>query len=107
MPPRSKVISGGKFDVYVIRLQQSLPSSKGNLVRYALGETLPQMSESDSITSGSWWRTRLLRRVAILQQREDQVFLVLALVIGALTGLPGSPHSESQGCASDRLLEPV
>jgi CIC family chloride channel protein len=45
------------------------------------------MSESDRMTSGSWWRTRLLRRVAILQQREDQVFLVLALVIGALTGL--------------------
>src|SRR6202140_1380748 len=47
----------------------------------------PQMSESDRMTSGSWWRTRLLRRVAILRQREDQVFLVLALVIGALTGL--------------------
>ena len=45
------------------------------------------MSESDRMTSGSWWRTRLLRRVAILHQREDQVFLVLALVIGALTGL--------------------
>jgi chloride channel protein, CIC family len=45
------------------------------------------MSESDRMTSASWWRTRLLRRVAILQQREDQVFLVLALVIGALTGL--------------------
>ena len=47
----------------------------------------PQMSESDRMSSGSWWRTRLLRRVALLQQREDQVFLVLALVIGALTGL--------------------
>src|ERR1700680_1555231 len=47
----------------------------------------PQMSENDHLTSGSWWRTSLLRRVAILQQREDQVFLVLALVIGALTGL--------------------
>src|ERR1700720_3267273 len=47
----------------------------------------PQMSERDLMTSGSWWRTKLLRRVAILQQREDQVFLVLALVIGALTGL--------------------
>src|SRR6202166_3385861 len=46
-----------------------------------------QMSESDRMTSRSWWRTRLLRRVAILQHREDQVFLVLALVIGALTGL--------------------
>src|ERR1017187_8100360 len=45
----------------------------------------PQMS--DQMTSESGWRTRLLRRVAILQQREDQVFLVLALVIGALTGL--------------------
>jgi CIC family chloride channel protein len=45
------------------------------------------MSESGQTTSGSWWRTPLLHRVAKLQQREDQVFLVLALVIGALTGL--------------------
>lgn len=35
----------------------------------------------------SWWRTPLLHRFARLQQREDQIFLVLALVIGALTGL--------------------
>src|SRR6202140_2857059 len=47
----------------------------------------PQMSESDRMSSGSWWRTRLLRRVAELPQREGQIFLVLALVIGALTGL--------------------
>ena len=45
------------------------------------------MSESGQKTSGSWWRTPLLYVVAKLQQREDQVFLVLALVIGALTGL--------------------
>ena len=45
------------------------------------------MSESGQTTSVSWWRTPLLHRVAKLQQREDQVFLVLALVIGALTGL--------------------
>ena len=37
--------------------------------------------------SGSWWRTPLIHRVAKLQQREDQVILVLALVIGALTGI--------------------
>ena len=37
--------------------------------------------------SGSWWRTPLRRLSARLQEREDQVFLVLALVIGALTGL--------------------
>src|ERR1035437_6306124 len=46
----------------------------------------PHMSKSDRM-SGSWLRTKLLQRLAILQQREDQVFLVLALVIGALTGL--------------------
>lgn len=35
----------------------------------------------------SWWRTPLLHRSVRLHQREDQIFLVLALVIGALTGL--------------------
>jgi len=35
----------------------------------------------------SWWRTPLLHRFARLQQREDQIFLALTLVIGALTGL--------------------
>ena len=48
-------------------------------------EHSPEMNESG--TSGSWWRTPLLHRVARLRQREDQVFLILALVIGALTGL--------------------
>src|SRR5713226_7741891 len=46
----------------------------------------PEMRESGD-TSGNWWRTPLLHRVARLREREDQVFLVLALVIGALTGL--------------------
>jgi chloride channel protein, CIC family len=45
------------------------------------------MSDSDQTTSGSWLKTPLLNLAARLQQREDQVFLVLALVIGALTGL--------------------
>jgi len=45
------------------------------------------MSESVQRTSTSRWRTWLLDRVAELRQREEQVFLVLALVIGALTGL--------------------
>ena len=35
----------------------------------------------------SWWRTPLLSLRARLQEHEDQVFLVLALVIGAFTGL--------------------
>ncbi len=45
------------------------------------------MSESEQRTSGTWWKTPLLHRLDKLQQREDQVFLALALVIGALTGL--------------------
>jgi len=44
------------------------------------------MSESVQSTSGRGWRTWLLDRVAELRQREGQVFLALALVIGALTG---------------------
>jgi CIC family chloride channel protein len=46
-----------------------------------------EISESSEGTSGSWWKTPLLYLTGRLQQREDQVFLVLALVIGALTGL--------------------
>jgi len=45
------------------------------------------MTEGVVTTSRSWWKTSLSDRVAKLRQREDQVFLVLALVIGALTGL--------------------
>jgi CIC family chloride channel protein len=48
---------------------------------------IPEMSGSGQTTSGSWWRTSQSYFMAKLQQREDQVFLVLALVIGALTGL--------------------
>jgi CIC family chloride channel protein len=45
------------------------------------------MSEGVQTASGSWWKIWLLPRVVELRQREGQVFLVLALVIGALTGL--------------------
>src|SRR5271157_3475273 len=46
-----------------------------------------RMSAPDQPVTASWWRIPLLHRFARLQPREDQVFLVLALVIGALTGL--------------------
>jgi chloride channel protein, CIC family len=45
------------------------------------------MSDNRPATSGSWWRTPQSYLSARLQEHEDQVFLVLALVIGALTGL--------------------
>src|SRR5574337_729964 len=47
----------------------------------------PEMSEGGQRASGNWWKTPLLHRLGNLQQREDQVFLLLTLVIGALTGL--------------------
>jgi CIC family chloride channel protein len=45
------------------------------------------MIEANPIQASSWWKTLLLYAREKLQAREDQVFLVLALVIGALTGL--------------------
>ena len=52
-----------------------------------LREGLFDMSDSGQATSGGGWRTWLSGRVAELRQRESQIFLILALVIGALTGL--------------------
>jgi len=45
------------------------------------------IADRTQTTSTSAWRSWLLDRVAELRQREEQVFLVLALVIGALTGM--------------------
>jgi len=45
------------------------------------------MSESGQRTSEHWWKTPLLHRLGKPEQREDQVILVLAVVIGTLTGL--------------------
>jgi chloride channel protein, CIC family len=45
------------------------------------------MSEAVQPTTGTQWRTWLPDRLAELRQREGQIFLFLALVIGALTGL--------------------
>ncbi len=44
------------------------------------------MSETCKKKNGSWWGAPLLQWIARLRQREDQLLLVLALVIGALTG---------------------
>ena len=45
------------------------------------------MSETVQTPSASGWRAWLSGRMAELRQRERQIFLVLALVIGAATGL--------------------
>ena len=45
------------------------------------------MSEDGQTPGAVGWRNGLLRSASQLRQREGQVFLILALVIGALTGL--------------------
>jgi CIC family chloride channel protein len=76
------------------------------------------MNESEQTASRSWWRTPLLDQVAQLREREDQVFLALSLVIGALTGLAvvsfillterlGSRLYPAGGAAWRRFLFPV
>ena len=45
------------------------------------------MSGDPQAAQGSWWRLSLLDRMAGLRPREGQIFLVLSLVTGALTGL--------------------
>jgi CIC family chloride channel protein len=45
------------------------------------------MSETFPPPIAAGWRNRFLRSVSELRQREGQIFLILALVIGALTGL--------------------
>ena len=45
------------------------------------------MSESPNEAEEARWGTPLLRRIAPFRQRENQIFLLLTLAIGALTGL--------------------
>ena len=44
------------------------------------------MGESGNKKNGSGWKTSLLEWIGRLRHREDQLLLVLALVIGVLTG---------------------
>jgi CIC family chloride channel protein len=45
------------------------------------------MGEAVAAPIAVGWRSRFLRSISELRQREGQIFLILALVIGALTGL--------------------
>ena len=45
------------------------------------------MSDTHNEAEEGWWGTPLLRQIDSLHERENQVFLLLTLAIGALTGL--------------------
>jgi CIC family chloride channel protein len=45
------------------------------------------MNNTIQTTIGPWWKVPLSDRIAQLRLRENQIFMLLSLVIGALTGL--------------------
>jgi hypothetical protein len=54
---------------------------------WSIAEEITQMSESPNEAEEAHRETPLLRHIAPFQQREYQIFLLLTLAIGALTGL--------------------
>ena len=51
------------------------------------GEELAVMTEENEMKTGSWWAARTVGWAGFLADHEEQVFLVLTLLIGALVGL--------------------
>ena len=77
-----------------------------------------KLTETREQASGSWWRAQARQWTVLVQEREEQVFLALTLVIGALVGLTvvafilvterfGVRLYPAGGAAWRRLLVPV
>jgi CIC family chloride channel protein len=76
------------------------------------------LKETEETTSHTWWNVPAQKWTAFLRDREEQVFLVLTLLIGALVGLSvvafilvterfGARLYPPGGAAWRRLLVPV
>src|SRR5258708_36877097 len=76
------------------------------------------MKEDEEPRSATWWKTPSRQWTLLLQEREEQVFLVLTLLIGALVGAIvvafillterfGARLYPAGGAAWRRLLVPV
>jgi chloride channel protein, CIC family len=79
---------------------------------------LPAMKEGEEQPSATWWKAPARQWTLLLQEREEQVFLVLTLLIGALVGAIvvafillterfGARLYPAGGAAWRRLLVPV
>src|SRR6266581_8802239 len=79
---------------------------------------LPAMREAEEQPSATWWRAPARQWTLLLQEREEQVFLVLTLLIGAIVGMVvvafillterfGARLYPAGGAAWRRLLVPV
>src|ERR1700687_5387028 len=98
-------------------------SKRGDLpsrARNALVSDIPktQLSEIREVATKNWWNSRSRQWNAFLREREEQVFLVLTLFIGALVGMVvvafillterfGARLYPAGGAAWRRLLVPV
>src|ERR1700680_4033910 len=83
-----------------------------------MSEELRAMKEAEQQTSAIWWKAPARQWTLLLQEREEQVFLVLTLLIGALVGAIvvafillterfGARLYPAGGAAWRRLLVPV
>jgi CIC family chloride channel protein len=79
---------------------------------------MPQTAEQVDVKSAKWWQAPSLQWAGFLRRREEQVFLVLTLLIGALVGLTvvafivltehaGARIYPAGGAAWRRLLAPL
>src|SRR5256885_139015 len=79
---------------------------------------LPAMKEAEEQPSATWWKAPARQWTLLLQERDEQVFLVLTLLIGALVGAIvvafillterfGARLYPAGGAAWRRLLVPV
>src|SRR5690348_12981138 len=79
---------------------------------------LPAMKEAEEQTSATWWKAPARQWTLLLHEREEQVFLVLTLLIGAVVGAIvvafillterfGARLYPAGGAAWRRLLVPV
>lgn len=50
-------------------------------------ERVESLASSSGYAGASWWKNQLLHATSLVRERENQVFLLLSVVIGALTGL--------------------
>src|SRR6266496_1279911 len=83
-----------------------------------MSEELRAMKEAEEQPSATWWKAAARRWTLLLRDREEHVFLILTLLIGALVGMTvvafillterfGARLYPSDGAASRRLLVPV
>lgn len=70
-------------------------------------ENSAEMTEAEEEPNAIWWKAPLRQWTLLLQNREEQVFLVLTLLIGALVAATwGLVWTKNAACAKQRSTAP-